>query len=59
MMKVVSQIPYQVTEPGGKIAERMFAVGNYRPAFLAAGIACVVAAVIIAVALKPAKPAGR
>ena len=55
LMKVVRQIPYQVTEPGGKIAERMFPVGNYKPAFLAAGIACIAAAVIIAVALRPAK----
>jgi hypothetical protein len=55
-MKVVRQIPYQITEPGGKIIERMFPVGNYRPAFLASGIACIVAAVIIILALRPAKP---
>jgi len=56
LMKVVRQIPYQITEPGGKIIERMFPVGNYRPAFLASGIACIVAAVIIILALRPAKP---
>jgi OFA family oxalate/formate antiporter-like MFS transporter len=57
LMKVVSQMPYQVTEPGGKIVERMFPVGDYKPAFLASGIACIIAAVIIAIALRPAKPA--
>jgi OFA family oxalate/formate antiporter-like MFS transporter len=56
LMKVTNKIPYQVTEPGGKIVERMFSVGNYRPAFLTAGIACIVAAVIIVIALRPAKP---
>ena len=56
LMKVVAKVPYQVTEPGGQVAERLFAVGNYRPAFLASGIACIVAAVIIAIALKPTKP---
>ncbi len=56
LMKVIGQVPYQVTEPGNKIVEKMFALGNYRPAFLTAGIACLVAAFIILIALKPAKP---
>ena len=49
-------MPYQVTEPGGKVVEKMLAVGNYKPAFLACGIACVIAAVVVVIALKPAKP---
>jgi len=57
LMSVVKEIPYQVNEPGGKVAERMFSVGNYRLAFCVAGISCLVAAIIIAVALKPSKPA--
>jgi OFA family oxalate/formate antiporter-like MFS transporter len=56
LMKVVANMPYQVTEPGGKVVEKMLAVGNYKPAFLACGIACVIAAVIIVIALKPTKP---
>ena len=56
LMKVVTKMPYQVTEPGGKVAERLFGVGNYRPAFLVAGFACLVAAAIC-LALRPPKPA--
>jgi MFS transporter, OFA family, oxalate/formate antiporter len=52
LMKVVSKVPYQVTEPGGKIVERLFAVGNYRPAFLVAGCACLIAAALC-VLLRP------
>ena len=52
LMKVVSKVPYQVTEPGGKIVERLFAVGNYRPAFLVSGCACLIAAAIC-VLLRP------
>ena len=44
LMKVEAKVPYQVMEPGGKLVERQFAVGNYRPAFLVAGLACLVAA---------------
>jgi OFA family oxalate/formate antiporter-like MFS transporter len=44
LMKVEAKVPYQVMEPGGKMVERQFAVGNYRPAFLVAGLACLVAA---------------
>ncbi len=47
LMKVVSKVSYQVTEPGGKIAEKILTVGNYRTAFLTAGIACIAAAVIL------------
>jgi len=54
LMKVVTKMPYQVTEPGGKVAERLFAVGNYRPAFLVAGIACLVAACLCLLLRAPA-----
>ncbi len=57
LMGVVKQIPYKVNEPGGKVVERMFSVGNYRLAFWVAGISCLIAAVIIAIAMKPSKPA--
>jgi OFA family oxalate/formate antiporter-like MFS transporter len=56
LMKVSGSMPYHVTEPGGKVAERLFAVGNYRPAFLVAGIACLMAAAVC-LALRRPKPA--
>jgi OFA family oxalate/formate antiporter-like MFS transporter len=58
LMQVVSKIPYQVTEPGKGVVEKSFTVGNYRPAFVVAGIACLVAGVLIAMAMKhPKAPA--
>jgi OFA family oxalate/formate antiporter-like MFS transporter len=45
LMKVESKVPYRVTEPGGKVAERWFAVGDYHRAFFVAGLACFVAAI--------------
>ena len=56
LMQVIKQVPYLFAEPGGKVVERIFDIGNYQPAFLTAGISCLVAAVIILVALKPTKP---
>ena len=55
LMKIVEKKPYLFTEEG-KTIERIFEVGNYRPAFLVAGILCIAAAVIILIALKPTKP---
>jgi OFA family oxalate/formate antiporter-like MFS transporter len=57
LMKIVNKIPYQITEPGGKIMEKMLPVGDYKTAFLVSGIACIAAAVIIVIALRPAQPA--
>ena len=51
MMTTVAKIPAQTSEAGGKIVE--LSVGNYRPAFMASGIACVIAAIIIVVAVRP------
>jgi OFA family oxalate/formate antiporter-like MFS transporter len=56
LMNVVANLPYHVTEPGGKVVEKLFPVGNYRPAFLVAGVACLAAAVIC-LALRPPKRA--
>jgi OFA family oxalate/formate antiporter-like MFS transporter len=55
LMKVAAKMPYQVTEPGGKVAERIFTVGNYRPAFIVSGAACAAAAVVVLLALKSPK----
>jgi OFA family oxalate/formate antiporter-like MFS transporter len=59
LMKVEARVPYQVIEPGGKAVERQFAVGNYRQAFLVAGMACLVAAMgcLLLRAPKPAEVA--
>lgn len=54
LMKVVAEMPYQVTELGGKVVERMLTVGAYRPAFIVSGVACAAAAVIL-LALKSPK----
>ena len=46
LMKVEATVPYRVMEPGGKLVQRQFAVGNYRQAFLVAGVACLAAAAV-------------
>lgn len=46
LMKVTAKVPYQITEASGQVVEKTLAVGNYRPAFLVSGIACVVAAAL-------------
>jgi OFA family oxalate/formate antiporter-like MFS transporter len=55
LMKVAAKMPYQVTEPGGKVVERIFTVGNYRPAFIVSGAACAAAAAVVLLALKSPK----
>lgn len=44
LMKGNSQVPYQVTEAGGRVVEKLLTIGNYRLAFLVSGAACLVAA---------------
>ncbi len=44
LMKVEATVAYEVMEPGGKLVHRQFAVGNYRQAFVLAGVACLGAA---------------
>ncbi len=53
MMKVVGKVPYNVTE-SGSVVEKIFTIGDYRPAFIISGVACLVAAVIM-LAVKPHK----
>lgn len=55
LMKIASKIPYKITEPAGKVVERFFDVGNYRPAFVVSGIACLAAAALIMLAMKSPK----
>jgi OFA family oxalate/formate antiporter-like MFS transporter len=55
LMTVVAKVPYQVTEPSG-VVQKEFEVGSYRQAFVAAGIACLVAAVVCLVIKAPRPP---
>lgn len=54
LMKPLAPVVYNATEAGA-VAEKTFKGGNYSSAFLTAGIACLVAAAIVAVLMK--KPA--
>jgi MFS transporter, OFA family, oxalate/formate antiporter len=51
LMKVDKVVPYFVTE-AGKVVEKSFSVGNYKPAFIVAGVACLAAA-LVSLAVKP------
>ncbi len=53
-MRIVEHIPYLTTCPRGTLQEVMFAVGDYTIAFWTAGIACIIAAVLI-MQVKPDK----
>jgi len=55
LMKVVSKVPYQATDAAGKVVQKVFTVGNYRPAFIVSGAACAAAAAVILLALKSSK----
>ena len=55
LMTVVAKVAYQVTEPSG-VVQKEFEVGSYRRAFVAAGIACLVAAVVCLVIKAPRPP---
>lgn len=57
LMKVVDKIPYQAKDAAGKIVEKSFSVGNYKMAFVAAGIACLVAGFLVMAIKKPQKKA--
>ena len=52
LMKVAAKIPYKVTELDGKVIERLFDVGSYRPAFVVSGLACATATAVILLALN-------
>ncbi len=58
LMRVVAQVPY-FSKAGLDAADKTFAVGNYRPAFLTAGVACVLAGALVLAVRRPTSPAGR
>ncbi|MBN1439750.1 MAG: OFA family MFS transporter [Anaerolineales bacterium] len=44
LMRVVDKVPYQAKDAAGELVEKTFTVGDYRTAFVIAGIACLIAA---------------
>jgi OFA family oxalate/formate antiporter-like MFS transporter len=47
LMRVVSEVPYEAKNAAGAIVQKLFAVGDYRPAFIVSGIVCLVAAGLV------------
>ena len=47
LMRVIGEAAYEAKGASGEIVEKLFTVGDYRPAFIVAGIACLVAAVLV------------
>jgi OFA family oxalate/formate antiporter-like MFS transporter len=47
LMRVVSKVPYEAKDATGTIVQKLFAVGDYRPAFIVSGIVCLVAAGLV------------
>jgi len=56
LMKKVADVPYQVTDNAGTIVQKTFAAGEYATAFFVAGIICLIAAILIGIALKKPVP---
>jgi MFS transporter, OFA family, oxalate/formate antiporter len=52
LMRVATKVPYQVVE-AGQTVQKTFAVGNYRLAFVVAGIMCLAAAVVVQLVRAP------
>jgi len=53
LMRDAGKIPYQALE-GGNLVEKSFAAGDYKMAFVTAGILCILAA-IASFAIRPPK----
>lgn len=47
LMRVVDKVTYQSKDAAGQIVEKLFTVGDYRLAFVVAGIACLIAAGLV------------
>ncbi len=58
LMRPVSKVPYEAKDSAGAVVQKLFAVGDYRPAFIVAGIVCLVAVILIAL-LRPARGKGK
>jgi len=47
LMRVVSKVPYAAKDAAGTVVQKLFAVGDYRPAFIVSGIVCLAAAGLV------------
>ena len=47
MMRVIDQVAYEAKGATGEIVQKVFTVGDYQLAFIVAGIACLVAALLV------------
>ncbi len=56
LMNKVADVPYLVTDSTGTIVQKTFAAGEYGAAFVVAGIICLIAAILIGLALKKPVP---
>ncbi|HEY5118118.1 MAG TPA: OFA family MFS transporter [Anaerolineales bacterium] len=57
LMRQVSKVPYEAKDAAGVLVQKLFAVGDYRPAFIVAGIVCLVAAgLVMLLRPVPTKP---
>jgi OFA family oxalate/formate antiporter-like MFS transporter len=52
LMRVVSKVPYETKDAAGALVQKLFSVGDYRPAFIVSGIVCLVAAGLV-ILLQP------
>ena len=52
LMKKVADVPYQLTDNAGNIVQKTFTVCEYGTAFFVAGIICLIAAILVGIALK-------
>jgi OFA family oxalate/formate antiporter-like MFS transporter len=52
LMRPVAQVPYEAKNAAGELIQKLFQVGDYRPAFIVAGVACFVA-VLLVTQLRP------
>ncbi|MGD0173921.1 MAG: OFA family MFS transporter [Anaerolineales bacterium] len=58
LMRQVSKVPYESKDAAGALVQKLFAVGDYRPAFIVAGVACFVAALLVT-QLAPVRAKGK
>ncbi len=47
MMRVINEVPYEAKSATGEIVQKIFAIGDYQLAFIVAGVACVIAALLV------------
>ncbi len=47
MMRVIDQVAYEAKSATGEIVQKIFTIGDYQLAFIVAGIACVIAALLM------------